>query len=83
MVSVNLQRRILIFEAGHIALQKIVFVALKVAYYLLNPRNKSGMINYSIPMNFICAFCSLGFILYKFIDLKKSKKTEDLSHSGS
>jgi hypothetical protein len=83
LVTLNLQRRILIFEGGHIALQKLVFVALKSAYYLLNPKNKSGMISYSIPMNFICGFASLGYILYKFRDLKQSKKTEDLSHSGS
>ena len=73
----------LLFEAVHIGFQKLVFIALKIAYNFLDARNKSGMINYAIPMNFVCALTSLGFILYKFHDLKKTKKTEDLSHSGS
>ena len=69
----------LLFEAAHIGIQKMIFIILKIVYHFLDARNKSGMINYAIPMNFLCGLTSLGFILYKFHDLKRTKKTEDLS----
>ena len=61
----------------------MIFIILKTVYHFLDARNKSGMINYAIPMNFVCTLTSLGFILYKFHDLKRTKRTEDLSQSGS
>jgi hypothetical protein len=81
--TLGLQRRVLLFEAVHIGVQKMIFIVLKTVYNFLDARNKSGMINYAIQMNFVCTLTSLGFILYKFHNLKRTKSTEDLSQSGS
>jgi hypothetical protein len=41
------------------------------------------MTSYALPFNFMCALLSIGFIVYKFSDLKRSNKNEELSNSGS
>jgi hypothetical protein len=46
-----------------------------------NIRNKSDMVNYAIPFNFLCAIVTLLFILLKFNDLK-NRKTVDSSESS-
>jgi hypothetical protein len=57
----------------------------KVGYSYSNARFKSDMTHYAIPMNLVCAAVCLGYIFYKFREMRDNKLTnpEDLSNSGS
>jgi hypothetical protein len=83
--TLNLQRRVLLFEAIHIAIQKVMFMLFKLGYSYSNARFKSEMTRYAIPMNIICAAVCLCYIFYKFREMRDNKLTnpEDLSNSGS
>ena len=75
----------LLFEAVHVAIQKMVFMLFKVGYSYSNARFKSTMTSYAIPMNMICMVVCLSFMYYKFRAMRDTKcaNPEDLSNSGS
>jgi hypothetical protein len=76
--SINLLRRVLIFECAHVTVQKLLFLVLKIAYFFMESvQNRSEMVNYAIPMNLICWLLTVLFIFLKFRDLKERKSTDN------
>jgi hypothetical protein len=44
---------------------------------MIDMKNKSDLIVYSIPMNVISAGCTFGYVYYKYFDLSKRKSLRE------
>lgn len=70
----DLLRRVLLFEGGHVCIQKLVFFIFKVVYYSIDDMTyKSSMVNYAMPFNLMCGLLTGLYVLLKLRDIRTRK----------